>query len=233
MISLLRNSCLTKNLLFSTCFLFSFRQTIDFHKAKLASQIIETIRNSHINEYRSETYPSLTEKILDKIQQYQVKNEDGSEDDETKKTVEKEIGKYFTDGVWVPSDMCSQKGFQGPMISYQEIKSLNEEVEVNAEEMEEEDLRELKFRKLKFCPTYLITGQIFNSILCQKNLDYLHVGPQGSGKSHSLLLYVLLSEIIFRYRHKYFKGEIDNTNFSEDMNFNITKVIYWSMHLSK
>jgi hypothetical protein len=56
------------------------------------------------------------------------------------------------------------------------------------------------FKKLTFCPTYVITGQIFRKILEPERFQFL-TGQYGVGKTYSFILYTLLSEMIFRYRH--------------------------------
>jgi hypothetical protein len=91
------------------------------------------------------------------------------------------------------------------------------------EGLSEEEISSLEFRKLKFCPTYLITGQIFRQIFSSTDYQLLK-GPSGVGKTYSLILYTLLSEIIFRYRHNYCKRM---TDLPIEINSELPKAFYW------
>ena len=110
MISLLRNTLLQRNLFFKPSFFFAQKSNVEFHKAVISSNIIQTIRWSPLNEYRSQSYPSLKEKILEYINEYEAKNSDGPDAALVKKAAE-EVRNFFVDGVWVPSDMCNQNRF--------------------------------------------------------------------------------------------------------------------------
>ena len=64
----------------------------------------------------------------------------------------------------MPLDMCNQKRFKEDLLEYVEIKEINEEVEIRVDETNEKDYLKYKFRKLQFCPTYIVTGQVFRQI---------------------------------------------------------------------
>jgi hypothetical protein len=58
-----------------------------------------------------------------------------------------------------------------------------------------EKLDEL-YKKIAFCPTYLITREIFKKIIIEKNYCLL-TGVSGVGKTYSFILYKILSEMVF------------------------------------
>lgn len=78
---------------------------------------------------------------------------------------------------------------------------------------------------MKFCPTYMVTGQVFRSIYDGSSNFQLLKGRYQIGKTYSMRLYVLLSEMIFRYRHKYCKKMQD---LPEGINRNLPKAFYWA-----
>ena len=90
-------------------------------------------------------------------------------------------------------------------------------------------MSDIKFRKLSFVPTYIITGQIFRSIFEESNSNLL-TGQYGVGKTYSFVLYKLLSEMIFRYRHQ--ERCSGNHDLPEEINFKIPKAVYLSMNPS-
>ena len=123
--------------------------------------------------------------------------------------------------------MCGQPRFSEESISYRVIKNLNEEVEIRVDEENEKNFSKLKFRKLRFCPTYFVTGQIFRQVF--KGSDFLLLtGQYGVGKTYSFILYTLLSEIIFRYRYKYHPNKL-MTELPSGILSEIPKAFYWSV----
>ncbi len=180
MISFLKNSAFRRVLLFRPEFRFadSSLEHIERNKAILASQIITTIENSPFNHYRSgQPYPSLREKILQQIDCYNIDASSIPEPEQQRigSAVRYALRRYFVNGVWVPYDMCSSTKFKDePCKTYAELKDLNEEVEIQVDD-KDEDL-DLKFRKLKFCPTYFITGQIFQRIFSKPNMESVLMG---------------------------------------------------------
>jgi hypothetical protein len=103
---------------------------------------------------------------------------------------------------------------------------MNEDPEIY---VDEDNLdKGLIYRKLQFCPTYFVTGQIFRKIFRLKEVRFL-TGQYGVGKTYSFILYNVLSEIIFRYRHKYFPNQklpdLNSGIFSQ-----IPKVFYWCVN---
>jgi hypothetical protein len=83
-----------------------------------------------------------------------------------------------------------------------------------------------EYKKLKFCPTYMTTGQVFRSLMFGQN-TLLVTGHYGIGKTYSFVLYRLLSDIIFRYKHNYTKDPVKPESESE-IDFELPKVVYWS-----
>lgn len=51
-----------------------------------------------------------------------------------------------------------------------------------------------------FCPSYMVTRKTFKYLTLARG-SLLLTG--GAGKTHAVLLYCLLSEMILRYRNKY------------------------------
>ena len=92
----------------------------------------------------------------------------------------------------MPLDMCSQPRFKEDLLSYKQIRQLNEEVEIKVDEINEKDYLDYKFRKLQFCPTYFVTGQVFRQIFQLSEYRFL-TGQYGAGKTYSFILYTLLS----------------------------------------
>ena len=75
----------------------------------------------------------------------------------------------------------------------------------------------------------MTTGQVFRSLMFgQKTL--LVTGHYGIGKTYSFVLYRLLSDIIFRYKHNYSKDPVKSESESE-IDFKLPKVVYWSINL--
>ena len=97
----------TNSLLRIPSYGFASRSNVEFHKAVLASRIISTIRKSPLNEYRSESFPSLKETILEEISDYEAKNKSEADENLIKQAA-KEIRNCFEEGVYVPYYMCSQ-----------------------------------------------------------------------------------------------------------------------------
>jgi hypothetical protein len=99
---LLRKAINKKNCLLGTsCFSFSSKSNVEFHKAVLASRIISTIRKSPLNDYRSESFPSLKEAIFQEISKYETAINSVTDEDLVKQAA-KEVRNCFDDGVYVP-----------------------------------------------------------------------------------------------------------------------------------
>jgi hypothetical protein len=108
MIKLLKKvSFCGSNLLRTASFSFASKSSVEFHKAVLASRIISIIRKSPLNEFRSESFPSLKETILEEISNYEAKKKSGADENLIKQAA-KEVRNCFEDGVYVPYYMCSQ-----------------------------------------------------------------------------------------------------------------------------
>jgi hypothetical protein len=73
-------------------------------------------------------------------------------------------------------------------------------MEMNLDSMSKDEIEQSYFRKLRFCPTYVVTGQIFRAIKESPNFLLL-TGQYWVGKTYSFILYRLISEIIYNYKH--------------------------------
>lgn len=87
----------------------------------------------------------------------------------------------------------------------------------------------VKYKKITFCPTYFTTSQVFRRILSSKKYLVL-TGHFGIGKTYSFILYRVLSDMIYQYKHKY---NLNWPNYPPEIDFELPKVVYWNANLQQ
>lgn len=75
--------------------------------------------------------------------------------------------------------------------------------------------------QIVFCPTRMITGQVFKYILNHRGPNWMQ-GHNGVSKTFSFILYVLLSNYVINFRMKY-------PNDHEGLQMKVKKAVYWAL----
>ncbi len=85
-----------------------------------------------------------------------------------------------------------------------------------------EDLGNL-YKKIVFCPTKMITGQVFNYILNANQSNWIY-GISGISKTFSFILYILLSNYVIDFCMKF-------PNDHERQKMKVKKAFYWTLDI--
>ncbi len=79
--------------------------------------------------------------------------------------------------------------------------------------------------QIVFCPTRIITGEVFKYILNHRGPNWMQ-GHNGVSKTFSFILYVLLSNYVVYFRMKY-------PNDQDGLKMKVKKAFYWTLDVER
>jgi hypothetical protein len=104
---------------------------------------------------------------------------------------------YFSNGIYVPAIFLNQERFFSiPFKKFDKIDKSADEIHLETVNKNNNSL----YKKIVFCPTMLVTGQVFNEI-CFPKSSHIVSGQYGIGKTYAFILYKVLSDNIYSYYH--------------------------------